>query len=357
LLTFVAKDLVYYFFYFLLPLTLGTLVFGTSTTGFLLVLSSYTLAFLLGVTAVFLLSTLYTRLERTRLFTGLGAITVLYYFSPLSFTALNPAYLFYTSPSITSLLVSVLPPLTLLAAGIHLFGYETRRREKRAGNLYAGFRTRLPPLTSKNLVDMQRSSGGYGKILVSFGILFAVFWFLTAEFPLGELFFRAPLLSLAALLGMASASIYNWLNRFDSLNDYLHLPLDVEHLTGSKVGTFTLIGVPLMVAGDVLGFLILPTPVSHLAHAVMISLTSSFYLLAVLVHLTGLEPNTMMFDFTVLLRFLLYSSVLLVPYLILSMLYVRFPVESSAALATLYILSLSTSYLLLRDDISEPFKP
>ncbi|MDY6774393.1 MAG: hypothetical protein SVS85_04285, partial [Candidatus Nanohaloarchaea archaeon] len=216
LLAFIVKDLVYYFFYFLVPLALGTLLLGLSLTAFLTTLLSYILAFAAGLAVVFLLSTVYARTCKVVFTAGIAFLALIYYLSGLGMEALNPAYLFYLQPSLETFLVSLAPVLFLLALGVHLFGYESHRRKERHGKLYQRLRTRLSPLNSKNLLDLQRSSGGYGKILVSFAILFAVFWFLVSEFPFGEMFLEAPLLSFAALLGMASASVYNWLNRFDS---------------------------------------------------------------------------------------------------------------------------------------------
>ncbi|MDY6777001.1 MAG: hypothetical protein SVQ76_02740 [Candidatus Nanohaloarchaea archaeon] len=347
LLTFVAKDMVYYFFYFLLPLSIGTLALSASAESFLLASLSYALAFALGVSSVFLLSTVYARTRKSVFFPAAAALALGYYLSPLSLEALNPAYVFYLAPSTASFALSLVPPLLLLCLGVKLFGYDTRRRPRKSRDLYSWFRRRLSPLNSKNMLDVHRSSGGFGKILVSFGVLFAVFWFLVSWFPLGRLFLKAPLLSFASLLGMASASVYNWLNRFDSIRGYLHLPLVEGDLLRSKVGSFALMGLPLIALGDFAAFLLLEAPAAQLLHAVLISSTSAFFLLSVMVHLTGLEPNTMMFDFTVMLKFLVYSSLLVVPYLVLSMLYVQLPSQSSAALLTLYLVSSAVSYLVL----------
>lgn len=351
LLAFILKDLVYYFFYFLVPLALGTLLLGLSLPMLLTTLLSYTLAFALGVAAVFLLSTVYTRVRKPLFAAGILALAGIYYLSGPGMEALNPAYLFYLQISLETFLLSLAPVLFLLVSGVHLFGYESHKREERHGKMYHRLRARFSPLNSKNLLDLQRSSGGYGKILVSFVILFAVFWFLVSEFPFGGMFLEAPMLSFAALLGMASASVYNWLNRFDSLDRYLHLPLDEGDLLRSKLRSFALVGLPLIVAGDLAAFLVLQPPFTHLIHAVLISVTTSLYLLAVLVRLTGLDPSTMMFDFTVLLRFVVYGSVVLVPVLVLSMMYTSYPFNASVALALSYLLLIPLSVHLMVQEV------
>jgi len=84
----------------------------------------------------------------------------------------------------------------------------------------------LDPVADKSVVDIFRSSGGFLKILFSLGVLSFFYWIMVLNFPLASIFLENPLLSFSILIGLINLSIYNWLNKFDSLETYSYIPLD-----------------------------------------------------------------------------------------------------------------------------------
>ncbi|MCJ7450715.1 MAG: hypothetical protein MUP58_03160 [Candidatus Nanohaloarchaeota archaeon QJJ-9] len=215
------------------------------------------------------------------------------------------------------------------------FGYEKHTRPKKRADIYQKLK-KAGIIEAKNLVDLQRSSGGFFKVIFSFGMLFAVFYFMLELFPVFNLFLRTPVMVLGILLGMASLSVYNWLNRFDSKEDYLFLPLTEEELLRSKVRSFYILVVPIILLVETAAFILLNSSLLGLFHGIVAGLVSSSYILAVAVTLTGMKPNTMLFDSGKLVKFVFYSSLLFVPLLILSISIVSSPIYSSVFALALY---------------------
>lgn len=176
----------------------------------------------------------------------------------------------------------------------------------------------LSPVSRKSVLDVSRSSGGMIKIVFSLAVLTGFYWFVVLYFPVAQYFLQNPLLSFSTVIGMLNLSVYNWINRFDSLEDYLYLPLDREGLLEAKKQAYICVAVPLSVALVLLSSAVYPSKILlPLATAVITTL----YTLSIACHLTGLNPNRKLFSSKVFLKYLAANSLVVVPLLVISVVY------------------------------------
>lgn len=171
------------------------------------------------------------------------------------------------------------------------------------------------PLSRKSVLDVSRSSGGLLKILMSMGILLGLYWYIVNYVPIASYLLSNPLLSFAVILGMMSVTVYNWLNTYDTAEDYLYLPIDDTELLKSKFQAFKAISTVLIVT--VLGpsYLLYG---GNLLLALAIAYITSFYVGAVTMFESGLNPNEEMINAVTFTKFLLLVNILVVPLLALT---------------------------------------
>ncbi len=199
----------------------------------------------------------------------------------------------------------------------------------------------LSPLTSKSVLDVSRSSGGMIKVLFSTAILTGFYWFAVLHFPAASYFLQNPLLSFSAVIGLLNLSVYNWLNRFDSPEDYMYLPLGNLDLLDAKKQAYLVIAVPLAVTLVLLSYLVYP---SMLLLSLLTAVSTTLYTLAIASWLTGLNPNRKLFSSKVFLKYLAANSVVVVPLLVMSVMYTRglflAYISVIAFAVTVYVISL-----------------
>jgi len=312
--TFLVKDTVYYILLYVLPFAAGF----TAAAPFisldpalgLLVLISLALAFLSGLSVVCLLSTLYAR--SVALLAGTVVILAAAGLAAYSFGAapVLPAYAFLLAPGPGPLLLSFLLILVPAAASILLVTVDYPDRTKRFANSLDPIAERLRAIGSahfiaKDALDLLRSEGGAGKVIFSFLLPLVLVWVclrVLIRFIPGI----DPLVVFAVLLGVISATIYNWLTEFDSFSSYAFLPVEVSEVIDGKLKSYAIAN-------------LLPAAVLVLAAATAggagtflpafaAFLSVSAYTLAVTVYLTGLYPNVMLYHAGVFLRYLLAIS-------------------------------------------------
>ncbi len=176
----------------------------------------------------------------------------------------------------------------------------------------------FPPLTSKSILDVARSSGGLLKVVFSLAVLTGFYWFAVLYFPVTRLFLENPLLSFSAVVGILNLSVYNWINRFDSIHDYLYLPVVEESLLDAKKQAFLAAALPMTFAAIIVSYVFYP---GYLLLGLVTGLSMTFYTLFVASWLTGLHPNERLFDSTVFFKYLLVNSLAVVPVLIFTVYY------------------------------------
>lgn len=165
-------------------------------------------------------------------------------------------------------------------------------------------------LTSKTIQDVSRSAGGVFKIFATLLLLTGAYWLAVRNLPFEMVFMQNPLLTYSVLLGMSTISVYNWVNRFDELSDYLHLPVDRERVLHSKHRAFVFLAFPMTTL-----FLLVSSYYyqGQLGLALLSLYSSIFISLSLVSYLTGLSPNSELYDSKVFLKYVVLNSVLLLP--------------------------------------------
>jgi hypothetical protein len=315
---FVIKDTVYYFFLWVFPFGLGFILaspfVGVPLANALLLLLTLTLSFLFGLCTVFFLSTIFAR-SRT-VFWLLVLILCAGMVSLAVVTGMNPALFFpplllYNSFTWTNLLVSCTLLVVLFWVAIVLFNPESVGSEKIYSNAFEPLLKRLsflpdPPLATKDTLDMYRSGSMVGQVLFSFLLPLTVIWFFLSL--LGPYFPPHGLLFMFAIVtGIIASTIYTWVTMFDTFGPYACLPISVSRLITGKLTTFSLMQV--VPAVFIVVVAILMQEFLYLIPAVVLCLSVSFFAVGVMVWLTGLSPNVLVYDVKVMAVYLVLIGI------------------------------------------------
>jgi hypothetical protein len=298
---FIVKDVVYYFFLYVLPFTAG-FVAGAAIIGirysFFTLLITLFLSFCMGLSFVFLLSTIYANLGKK----GLLLIPALFLALYLLFfrgTGIAVLYGFssFFSPSVTHSfdILLICLALILVFSGISLFflkvDYPQSRKHYR--NRFREIDSRLgfygySHFMAKDYLDFSRSEGGTGKIIFSFLVPVLLVW-LFLPWLLKAVPGLDTLVIFIVVVGMMASSMYNWLVEYDMFGSYAFLPLTVSDVLRSKLNSYSLLNViPLAVV--VAATLQAGRPYA-LFHMALLFVAVSMYVVSVTVYLTGLNTT------------------------------------------------------------------
>lgn len=172
-----------------------------------------------------------------------------------------------------------------------------------------------PAVTKKSILDVARSSGGLFKLLMSLSVLLGLYWYVINYVPLASYLLANPLTSFAVILGMMSVSIYNWLNTYDGMEEYIYLPLNRDYVVKSKFKALKALNI------------ILLTPILLLAYywvggdvylSLGITYVTAFYTGAVIMYISGLNPNERILDSMTFMKFMLLVNIPVIPLLVLT---------------------------------------
>jgi hypothetical protein len=314
---FVIKDIVYYFFLWILPFGVGFIAaspfIGVSLSTALLLLLSITLSFLTGLAVIFLLSVIYIR-SRWVLFVLLITGTALL-IAGWAATGVNPFLFFppllvFTSflPLVLALaLLVIIIPFLLAIAFLVTDYHDTERYYPDLFTPVSSYLSRLPfpALTTKDFLDLHRSGSGIGQTLFSFLLPLGIIWFFLSLLP--SLFWEGErIISFALVMGIFSATMFTWITEFDSISSYSCLPVGVGQLITSKTTTYALLQIiPAF-------FLVIVSLVTgnggYLLYAIIVWGSLSFYCLAVTIYLMGLSPGIMLYDARVFITYLILTG-------------------------------------------------
>lgn len=317
---FVVKDIVYYFFLWVFPFCVGYILaspfIGAPLSNALLLLLALTLAFLYGLCTVFFLSAVYARSRRLLgvlvLLLGTGGALL------VAFTGMNPALIFpplllYAAFSWVNLFVSLVILSVLFALAVLLFSPEYAGKTKEHRNAFVPLFQRFaflpdPALAAKDAIDLYRSGSVIGQTLFSFLIPLAVIWFFLSL--LGPFLPPHGLLFLFAIItGVIASTMYTWVTMFDSFGPYACLPVPVSRIIMGKLMTFTLLqAVPVLFIAAVA---IISGEALYAIPAAVLCLAVSYYAASVMVWLTGLSPNVLVYDVKVMAVYLVLLGVVL----------------------------------------------
>jgi hypothetical protein len=327
LLNFVLKDTVYYLFFWVVPFVAG-LAFAAPWIGIALayiplLMVSLFLSFLIGLSLVFLLSTIYVHSSRVLALVAVLLITggVAAYVSGNPWGGFLPPLQFFASPSLSDFLISVLlivGPITISVTFLKIDFQETTRRftssldsleRKLRWSPYAHF-------IAKDALDLSRSEGGIGKIAFSFLLPVIFIWialFVLARFIPGISF----LVVFAILLGVISSTIYNWVTEFDLFASYAFLPVRVSTVIQGKLHSYILLNI--VSAVILIGAGVSSGDPSLLIPAFATFVSVSFYAVAVTIYFTGLSPTLMLYNARVYIPYLAFIAPVLLGLIFLSL--------------------------------------
>lgn len=317
---FVVRDTVYYFILWVFPFAFGFMCaspfVGVPWFVSLLLLATLTLSFLIGLSGIFFLSTVYTRSKAALMLlllasaVGWAAFSFLGGISPV---LLFPPLLLFDSFDWASLLISVMLVIVLFGISIALFTPEFSGETKRYENDFTPLMKRLsffpsPPLAAKDLIDLYRSGSAVGQTLFSFVVPLAVMWFFLALLS-GFLPPHGLLFLFAIVTGVIASTMYTWLTASDTYGTYACLPVGVRDLITSKITSFALLQ---LIPAIFISFVaVISGEAVYLVPALVLCLSVSFYGLGVTVWLTGLSPDVLVYDVKVMFAYFVLIGIAL----------------------------------------------
>jgi hypothetical protein len=325
-LNFFIKDIIYYFLLWILPFVVGFAAaspfISMSLSYSPLLLLTLTLSFLIGLSFSFVFSTIYVHSKKL-LVGSLSLLVILGLaansYSHITLVNLLPPLSFFFQPSASKLILSlaiVIVASSLSIAFLKVDYPEKKRRFKNSFDMLTGRLgfSKYSSFVTKDFLDLNRSEGGAGKIIFSFLFPLSILWLL-----LSVLFKVIPnadmLITFSIFLGVISSSIYNWLTEFDLFTAYSFLPVKVSTVIKSKINSYLLLN---LVSLLILIFVATGTGFHTFLPAVVSFVIVSLYSLSVIMYLTGLYPNILLYNAKILLAYLFSISPVLLALLFLS---------------------------------------
>lgn len=312
---FVIKDIIYYFMLWILPLTIGfafaTFFISVSIVYAFYFLLIFTLSFLVGLSIMFFLSTIYAHSIKALVLVLIAMAAFVATYSLGTTLSLLPVFSLIptTVQVVFSLIIIVFPT----AFSLYFLKVDYPQKKKsfknslnRLSKLF-GF-SKYSTFISKDFIDFNRSEGGLGKIIFSFLLPLVFIWFIISVF-MRFIPILNPFVIFSIFMGIMSSSFYNWLTEFDTFSSYAFLPVKVSTLMKSKVNSFVIINIVSIL------ILIIVTlwsgQVEYFIPALFAFLSLSAYSLSITTYLTGLNPNILLYNGKIFLEYLLLLAPLL----------------------------------------------
>jgi len=328
---FLGKDVIYYFILYILPFVAGfglaaeivpAGMFSLPSTLLVLVMT-LSLSFAIGISTIFFLSTVYAHSGKISLIClFILSFLFLHFSGNLSLYTLYslPSLSFFLDPSKNQLLFSGVLIFVPSALSLIFLKIDFPQSQKSFSNSFSKLCSflgsyRYAAFVAKDSLDLKRSEGGLGKIVFSFLLPLVLVWILLSA--LARVIPALSTLTLFALvLGVLSSSMYNWLTEYDIFASYAFLPLKVSDIIKSKLNSYLILNlVPLVI----LTVLALKNDPSALIPSLLLFLTISLYMVAVLVYLTGISPSINLYNAKTFALYTLSVVPLLILNIVLSM--------------------------------------
>lgn len=333
---FLLKDMFMYSILFLLPITLGGFVglyfspvkvleiqvFELNTIG--AVYGATIASFVLGSAIGFVSTTLSFS---NRLIWGLIILLAIVVYSSLQYISTVATVVLDTSLE-SYALFSVVSAIGLVAFGqYNMSNPAIRSTPTQYENSIDSIANGLPrtstvtqQLISKTVLDIQRSAGGFWKILLSSGIIAFVGLFMYAFIDTFFVTAEVMELSLAAILSLVSYPIYTNLFRYDSVTTYSYLPIDTRTIFIAKYSAFAIM-MSIIGIGVYTPIILTQTEFSPVlfVYGLILYCSLSVYQLAALRVFAKDEPIRFLFDGLSFTKFSLTIILALIPSLILGL--------------------------------------
>ena len=321
---FVVKDVCYYAVLFLLPMAVGVapaaLVgaeVGLAAVPLLWVTLVTTFVLGIGLTIAGVGLAAKGLPGRGLLLVLLGVVAAAWYTGVpvLDYTP----YGIYLNPGLVSAGSSAALILAAYAVGAATFDPQVQSSDRAVGPEFRRWLARVDdPVAAKTLLDVHRSSGGFGKVLFSAAILLGV----TAGLVdlAADITGVAPSVgvSFGAVLGLTGFTTYNWLTTNDDVESYLAHPLDAEAVFHGKLRAFLLLGPAVGLAFYALGVLWRGTPIAEAVVGAVVLVGVACYVFGLTIYLAGMSPNEFLFDTGLYAAFGAAVAVPLVPILVVA---------------------------------------
>ena len=362
-MVFFLKDLLYYIFMTLLPLTVGLLlavpITGFRVTSVLLLFGTLTASFSYAISFSFVMSSVYVRSRAAFMGLTLSVIIivvasgVLGLFDP-GWVVPSIAYEFTREPmaivaSVTITLALAVWAVLLVQDRMEAPTFQAKSRYEEVVARFARF-GRFQPYLAKEWIDLVRSRT-LSKLMSAFVlplvVLSAFDWFLgttvSAEIEFSTIFY-------GGMVGFFGVLIYSWLNNIDYVEYYNTFPVRVPDIVRSKLIMFVI-----LTSGISTGFVVVMTGVNgdwnHLPLALLVMFSTSIYMVVVTAYLTGLRTNVYLFDTRILSRFAILSIIPLMSITFLTMAEEVLGWRMVVAIALVcMVLATATKVLLMRLD-------
>ena len=321
---FVLKDVLYYAGLFLLPMAVG--VAPAAVAGAEVGLASIPLlwltlsaTFVLGIGLTIAGVGLSSRGRSGRaLVLALVGVAAGAWYAGVPLLGYTP-YGLFQDPGLASAGGSLALIVAAYAVGAATFDPQVQSAERSVGPDLRRWLGRVDdPVAAKTLLDVSRSSGGFGKVLFSAAVLLGV----TAGLVdlASDITGVAPSVgvSFGAVLGLTGFTTYNWLTTNDDVESYLAHPLDAEAVFHGKLRAFLLLGPAVGLAFYAVGVAWRGTPLGEALVGAVVLVGVACYVFGLTIYLAGLSPNEFLFDTGLYAAFGAAVAVPLVPILVVA---------------------------------------
>lgn len=322
------RDVIFYITLILVPGLGGVLVASAvadyHVSSVLVAFTTVTLSFLLGISFSFLASVLYLRSKALFLIMIIGFLALalgygIFAIIPLEVLLpswgfqvnlkplgddLGQAILYLAISVVASLVMATLAVLSVAEAPLG----KTPRIKESFPRYFAAmnFARSFQSLLAKEFSDMVRS-GGASKMLLAYIVPLLLLSFTTwyvnngLAIPVGfnTVFY-------AAMVGSFGIMLYSWIANVDAV-DYLEtLPVSVPHVIKAKLLAFFLLTL-LISTGFVVGIAYANNETQLLWLALPVLYITTAFMVMATAYLTGLSPNSVLFNPSVMTRFMVIS--------------------------------------------------
>ena len=330
-LVFFLKDLLYYVFMTLLPLTIGLLASipftGFAVSSVVLLFFTMTATFLYAISFSFVMSSVYMRSQAVFVALAVSVIGLVVVSGMMQLFDLGlivPSIAFQFSGDWWTLAASVSASLAFSAWAVLLVHDRMEspvvQVESHFDEVAARFSRfgKYQPYLAKEWIDLMRSRT-LTKLMTAFVlplvVLTAFDWFLgttvSSEIQFSTIFY-------GGMVGFFGVLIYSWLNNIDYVEYYSTFPVQVPDIVKSKLIMFVI-----LTSGISTTFLVVMTGIkgewSRLPVSLVVMFSTSIYMVVVTAYLTGLRTNVYLFDTKILSRFAILSIIPLMAITFLAM--------------------------------------
>lgn len=324
---FVVKDVVYYTALFLAPMSLGSvaavlaiagqtnLLIAVGTT--ILLLSTLVVTFAIGLGSTIAgLGVTSRGVPGLVVLTGVAAAiggAAIVDIDVLTFTP----YGVFLEPTVAGIGGSMGLLVFVFLVGTVAFDPTRHRTVRTVDPSFRRWERRIgDPVATKTLLEVHRSSGGFGKVVFSAAILFVV---AAALIDLaGRMTGVAPSvgISFGSILGLTAFTTFNWLTQSDDVASYLVHPVGVDDIFAAKFRAFLALGPIVGLGFYFLAVIWRGSPPWEALVGVLLLVGVTLYIFGTTIYLTGLSPNEFLFDTGLFAVFGVAMIVPLVPILV-----------------------------------------